>query len=95
MMVILQIEHPVPSYEGWKQAFDSDPVGRQRSGVRRYRILRPVDDPNFVMIELEFDSVREAEALLAALRQVWSRVEGTIIMNPQARIVELAESIEY
>lgn len=94
-MVILQIEHAVLNFEGWKQAFDSDPVGRQQSGVRRYRILRPVDDPNYVMIELEFDSLSEAEALLAALRKVWSRVEGTIIEHPQSRIVELAESMEY
>jgi hypothetical protein len=44
----------------WKAAFDSDPVGREKSGVRRYRVLRPVDDPNYVMIELEFDSSPEA-----------------------------------
>jgi hypothetical protein len=94
-MVILQIEHPVPDFEGWKKAFDSDPVGRQQSGVRRYRVLRPVGDPNFAMVELEFDSLREAEALLAALRNVWSRVKGSIIENPQARIVEIVESKEY
>jgi hypothetical protein len=94
-MPILRIEHPVPSYDGWKAAFDSDPVGRERSGVRRYQVLRPMDDPNYVMIDLEFDSKEEAEALLAAMRQVWSRVEGSIMTNPQARIVEVAETREY
>jgi hypothetical protein len=24
---ILRIEHPVPDFDGWKKAFDSDPVG--------------------------------------------------------------------
>ncbi len=94
-MVVLQIEHAVPSFEGWKQAFDSDPVGRERSGVRRYRILRPLDDPNFAIIELEFDTLAEAEGLLAAMRQVWSRVEGTIMMNPKTRIVEMVETKAY
>ncbi len=94
-MVILQIEHSVPSFEGWKKAFDSDPVGRQQSGVRRYRILRPVDDPHFAMIELEFDSIEEAEALLAALHKVWSGLNGTIMQNPHYRIVEMVETIEY
>jgi hypothetical protein len=28
--------------------------------VRRYRILRASDDPNYVMIDLEFDSASEA-----------------------------------
>ena len=28
-MVILQIEHPVPSFVGWKVVFDSDPIDRK------------------------------------------------------------------
>ena len=93
-MYILRIEHPVPDFEGWKKAFDSDPVGREKLGVRRYRILRPIEDANYVMIDLEFDTVSQAEAMLAAMRVVWGRVEGTIIMAPQARIVESVESRE-
>jgi len=94
-MYILRIEHPVPNFDGWKKAFDSDPVGRKKSGVRRYRVLRPTDDANYVMIDLEFDTASQAEALLAALRVVWGRVEGTIMMNPQSRIVEAVETKEY
>src|SRR6478672_9818004 len=78
VMPILRIEHSVPDFDGWKAAFESDPVGRERSGVRRYQILRSVDDPNYVMIDLEFDTKGEAEALLAGMREVWGRVEGTI-----------------
>ena len=94
-MYMLRIEHPVPDFNSWKQAFDSDPVNREKSGVRRYQILRPVDDGKFVMIDLEFDTLGQAEALLAAMRVVWGRVEGTIIMSPRARIVEVAETREY
>jgi ribosomal protein L35AE/L33A len=94
-MYILRIEHPVPSFDGWKKAFDSDPVGREKSGVRRYQILRPIDDPNYVMIDLEFDTASQAEALLGTLRVVWGRAEGKVMMNPQARIVEAVESKGY
>jgi hypothetical protein len=94
-MYILRIEHPVPDFDGWKKAFDSDPVGREKSGVRRYEVLRPINDANYVMIDLEFDTTSQAEALLAAMRVVWSRVEGEIMMNPQARIVEVVETKEY
>jgi hypothetical protein len=38
-MYILRIEHAVPDFAAWKKAFDSGPLGRKRSGVRRYRIL--------------------------------------------------------
>ena len=94
-MHILQIEHPVPNFDAWKAAFDSDPVRREQSGVRRYRVLRPIDDPNYVLVDLEFDSAGEAEAMLAALHALWERVEGTIMMNPRTRIVEAVESKEY
>jgi hypothetical protein len=90
-MYMLHIEHPVPDYIGWKAAFDSDPVGRIKMGVRRYHISRPLDDPNFVMIDLAFDTASQAEALLAALRNVWKDADGKIIFNPQARISEVVE----
>jgi hypothetical protein len=94
-MYKLCIEHPVPSYENWKRAFDSDPVRREKMRVRRYQILRPVDNPNYVMIQLEFDTASDADALLNAMRAVWSRVEGTIMMDPKAQIVEIVETKEY
>jgi hypothetical protein len=70
MVYILRIEHPVEDYDAWRAAFDSDPIGRERSGVRRYRILRATDDPSHVMIDLEFDSLGEAEAVKGALGEV-------------------------
>jgi hypothetical protein len=92
---ILRIEHPVLDYAAWKAAFDSDPIGRAASGVRRYRIQRAIDDPDYVVIDLEFDSHHQAQAVLAALRKVWDRVTGTVVTNPHARIVEAVETGEY
>jgi hypothetical protein len=94
-MTVLHIEHPVPNYEAWKVAFDADPVGREKSGVRRYRILRAIDDPNYVMIDLEFDTADDAEALLASMRVIWDQVRGTLISDPRARIVDAVETFEY
>jgi hypothetical protein len=79
-------------------AFDSFAGFRQQSGARRYRVLRPTDDPNYVIIELEFDSSSEAEAFLAALwRNVWSSREAAPALRgePQTRIVEAVEVKEY
>lgn len=94
-MTTLRIEHPVPSFEGWKKAFDSDPMHREASGVRRYRVLRPVDDPKFVTVDLEFEDRGQAEAFQARLRELWRRVEGTIMQSPRAQILEAVESKEY
>jgi len=54
-----------------------------------------VDDPNYVMMDLEFETTDEAEALLAAMRMVWQRVQGTVMSNPQARIVEAVDTKAY
>ena len=95
-MSILRIEHPVRDFEAWKETFDSDPFGREQSGIRRYRVLRAIDDPNYVMVDLEFDSSSEAEAFGAALCGLWRRVEAEgLIGSPRARIVEAVESKEY
>jgi hypothetical protein len=94
-MPILQIEHKVPNFDGWKKAFDSDPIGRKISGVRRYRIFRPTDDPNYVIVGLEFDTLQEAEATLAALRKLWIEAEGKVMVDPQTRMLDIVESIEY
>lgn len=93
----LRIEHPVGNYDSWKRAFDSDPIGRQKSGVRRYRILRPIDDPNYVIVDLEFDNLKEAENAGSALRNMWSNSPEAqkVMQNPKLRIVEEIETREY
>lgn len=93
-MPTLRIEHAVPDFEAWKQAFDSDPVDRRGSGVRRYQVLRSVEDPNFVMIDLEFASTAEAERLLDKMRQIWSGPGKAVMRDPRARIAETVETQE-
>lgn len=95
---VLRIEHAVPDYESWKrEAFDRDPIGRERNGVRRYRVLRSSDDPGVVAIELEFDSRAAAEAFAAALTELWSGVRERFGWRqlPEARLFELVASGEY
>jgi hypothetical protein len=97
-MHVLKIEYPVADYDAWKEAFDRDVLDREGSGVRRYRVLRPTDDPNYVMIDLDFDAADEARAYLAALqRQFYSSRQTSPVSGGglRTRIVELAEAKEY
>lgn len=91
-MPTLHIQHAVPDFERWKQAFESDPMDRKGSGVHRYHVHRSVADPNFVMIDLEFGTLAEAEAMLARLRQLWAGPGATVTRNPEGWIVETVES---
>jgi hypothetical protein len=51
-------------------------------------------DPNYAVIELEFATAGEAEAMQAALRNLW-RNPLAQIDSPQARIVETIETRDY
>ena len=94
-MPILQIQHRVADFDAWKRnAFDADPLGRAAAGVRRHRIARSADDPNHLTIELEFASMPEAEAMRAALRDLW-RNPLVPIGSPTARILETVETEDY
>ena len=88
-MVTLRIEHAVPNFDAWKKAFDSDPLQRQRSGVRRYRSFRPIDNPLYVTVDLDFDEESAASAFLARLRELWRRVD--VMREPKAQILEIIE----
>lgn len=94
-MVVLQIEHPVPDYNAWKSAFDKDPLQRKESGVRRYATFHTTGDPKYIIIHLEFDSLKDAQAMLERLQALWGRVEGKIMMNPKTRIVEMLDCVTY
>jgi hypothetical protein len=45
-MPTLQLEHAIKDFAMWKAAFDRDPSDRRGLGVRRQRVLRPLDDPD-------------------------------------------------
>jgi hypothetical protein len=91
-VTILRVQHAVPNFDGWRRAFDSDPIDRKGSGVLRYSVHRSVTDPNFVMIDLEFGTVAEAEMVLEKLRRLWAGPGGAVMRNPEAWIVETIES---
>ena len=94
----MRIELQVRDYDVWRGAFERDAGGRQRSGMRRYRIFRPTDDSSCVMLDADFDSAKEAQAFLDIMRRdVWPDPEKAPakIGTPQTRIVEMVENTEY
>jgi hypothetical protein len=91
-MPTVRIEHAVPNFEQWKLAFDRDPVNRKGSGVRRYQVLRAREDPNYVMIDLDFDTVGEAETFLRAMETVWGSGGKAVMQKPRARVVDVVEA---
>ena len=94
-MYVLNYWHTVDDYAEWKKMFDSDPLGREASGIRRYSIERPVDDEHTVIGELEFDSLGEAETFAGRLEEVWKGPAGQVVSNAGYRITEVLEQRQF
>jgi len=54
-MFTLTIEHAISDFPTWEQAFDRFAEAREKAGVLSHRVRRAVDDPLYLVIELDFD----------------------------------------
>jgi hypothetical protein len=93
----LRIEHEIQDYETWQKAFDSFAEARANAGVRSFTIRQPVDDPKYLLLDLEFDTAGQAETFAGFLyQQVWSSPVSSpgLAGAPQTRILDLVRSQE-
>ena len=89
-MPTLHIEHPISDFSTWSAAFERFADQRKRAGVRAQRIQRPVNDENYVVIDLEFDTVTGAESFLAFLKTtVWGSVANSPALAGDPRTMVL------
>ena len=82
----------VGDYDAWKPMFDADTPGTRRS-AKGYRLLRGVEDPNEVFIQVEFASVDEARA--ARERLLASGVLDRFADKTGPTVVEIAETVTH
>jgi hypothetical protein len=80
----------VGDYDTWKPMFDQDKPGA-RAASKGWQVLRNVDDPNEVFIQVEFDSVEDAEAGREKL--LASGVLDRFQDKSGPKIVEVAEEV--
>lgn len=95
-MTTLRIEHAIKDLAMWREAFNRAAPLRAKHGVRGYEIRHPVEDPNYLMIDLEFDSVAAAEGFLVELHKIWQTPAASpaLVGAPQTRILETVESTQ-
>ena len=82
----------VDDYDAWKPVFDSDPPGA-RKAAKAHRILRGVEEPNEVFVQVEFASPDDANA--ARERLLASGVLDRVTVKAGPTVVEEAETVEY
>ena len=56
--------HQVKDFADWKRAFDGAPDLRKQGRMKSYRVLQAAEDPNYVVMLVEWDSQEDAQAFL-------------------------------
>ena len=93
-MVTLHIEHPITDLATWRGAFDRFADVRARAGVRAHRIQTPVDDPHYVVVDLDFDTAEQAASFLEILRtRVWPSRESAPALAGEPRTMILTAAM--
>lgn len=92
-MRTLHLEHSITDFALWNSAFGRFAEVRTRFGVRAHRVQQPINDPHYVVIDLEFDTEDEASRFLVFLQtNVWSSPENAPALagTPRAKILKPA-----
>ena len=94
-MPTLHIEHPITDFATWKEAFDRFADLRERSGVLHHRVQLPIDDPRYVVIDLDFATTTEAETFREFLQtKVWPSQQNSpaLVGTPRTSILAPADA---
>ena len=91
-MTTLHIRHAITDFDTWASAFGRFADARRDAGVRAHRVQRPVGDPAYVVIDLDFDTTDAAESFRQFLHtNVWiPGVSPALVGTPETMILEPA-----
>ena len=92
-MTTLHIENTLHDFDSWKTAFDKYDRVRADNGVRSYRIRRRPDDPQQIVIDLEFDDRAAAEAFTASSPRSGARPQSQaeLVSHSEPLLLEVVE----
>ena len=82
----------VDDYETWKRIFDADPPGARKAATG-HRILRGLQEPNEVFVQVEFASSEDANA--ARERLLASGALDRVTLKAGPTVAEEAETVQY
>jgi len=92
-MTTLHIEHAISDFATWNAAFERFADARLQFGVRGQRVQRPIDDPHYVVIDLDFESPEDACRFLGFLETtVWASTSNApaLVGPPHTKILQAA-----
>jgi hypothetical protein len=93
-MTVLAVRHTVTDYAAWKADYDNHGASRKDHGAIRDQVLQSADDPNDLLVLLEFGSAADAKAFAndPSLKEAMS---STVVGAPDISFRERADEVIY
>jgi hypothetical protein len=94
--MILLVQHRVSQFDSWKPVFEGEgSIIRIRHGATRHWLYRSLDDPNDVVVSIDFPTEERARSFVAdpSLKEEMGRagVQG----QPAITFCEEVEGVSY
>ena len=91
-MAVLHIEHQISDLNTWLEAFAKFAPAREQAGVTAQHIFQPVDDPNYIVVQLTFETAEAATNFGTFLQNVvWKTPEASPALVGQPKAIVLTE----
>ncbi|KAB1196077.1 MULTISPECIES: antibiotic biosynthesis monooxygenase [Haloferax] len=89
-MAYLHVKSTVDDYDAWKSSFDEYHTLRAEHGGKGYQLFQSADNPNEIVVVIEFDSVENARGWTDYLKRQ-GELTGPKMPDAELSYLELAE----
>jgi hypothetical protein len=87
-MTTLHLEVIVNDVAAFKSGYADHTELRRQAGVRAEQVRHPIGDDSVILVDLDFDTVDQAEAFLGILEEKIWKDNPVLVAKPSARILE-------
>ncbi|MGH9276249.1 MAG: hypothetical protein ACRDZU_16515 [Acidimicrobiales bacterium] len=87
-MTTLHLEVTVNDVAAFKSGFADHTETRRQAGVRAEQVRHPIGDDSLLLVDLDFDSVEQAEAFLGFLKENIWKDNPALVGTPVYKILE-------
>ncbi len=92
-MAHLLVRNTVEDYDKWKLSFDKHSAMRKTAGSTGGRLFHSADNPNDVLVLLEWDDVKKAREFAGSAQLREAMEEAGVVGQPEVRFLEKEELI--
>ena len=94
-MTVLAVRHTVTDYAVWKAGYDNHSASRKEHGAIRENVLQSVENPNDLLVLVEFGSLADAKAFTndPSLKETMSA--AGVVGAPDISVRERTDEVTY